>query len=114
MHSGKSFLLTSFFVFTIFIICSYYFNSSWNREEKTCTVTEKIAYMERDTNQIAYTIFTSCGTFALRNDPFANFYSASDLYGKLLAGKTYKLVVGGYAVPTAGRFKNIVEVTETE
>ncbi len=78
------------------------------------TVTAKIIRLERVNNKESskYLIFTEKETFENTDTLLFTKFDSSDLYGKLIAGKTYRLRVYGFRIPLFSMYRNIVEVTE--
>ena len=80
-----------------------------NQQEVTCTVTDKESVRVEDSNQ--YRVYTEdCGTLVVSDTIVGARFNSADIYGQIEPGETYPFKTGGYRIPVASQFPNILEV----
>jgi len=114
MISSHIFRLSFFFgviIVLIIIVFGYlFFEPFLTEKEETITVINT----ERWTGeQGKYFIFTENEVFLNADDYYHNKHNADKLYPKFKKGYTYKVKVVGWYIPYLPRFRNIIEILET-
>jgi prepilin-type N-terminal cleavage/methylation domain-containing protein len=76
------------------------------------TVTDK--GIKEHNGEDTFFVYTNETTFRISDDILeGNFYS-SDMYGKIIVGKTYEFTVKGWRNGTFSAYPNIIEMVEVE
>lgn len=103
-----------FLLIIIFVILSVLFNSIIGAIFFQDEIIVKITRMERINNNESskYLIFTETETFENTDTLLFTKFNSSDLYGKLIVGRIYKLRVYGFRIPLFSMYRNIIEAKE--
>lgn len=75
-----------------------------------CEVTDKAAIGRMDSEGTAstdYRIYTTCGTFAVQDDPLLGQWNSADLYGQIRIGEVYDFEAYGWRNGFMSTFPNI-------
>jgi hypothetical protein len=64
------------------------------------------------TTKDIYMIYCEDETFTIEDELWYWQYSSSDLYGKLVPQKTYKIKVTGFRIPLFSNYRNIVKIID--
>ncbi len=83
-------------------------SSLFNRVEVTCKVTSKESVYKRESHE--YRVYTTCGTFNVRDDVTIVRFNSADLYGSIEPNKVYTFKVGGLRVGYLSLFPNILQI----
>jgi hypothetical protein len=86
-------------------------------ETVTAKVTEKTTVVRptgEGGSKSVYLIYTDRETFSNEDTLFHGKFNSSDLYGKIKAGRTYKMQVYGWRIPFLSMYRNIVSITPTK
>lgn len=87
------------------IACAFH-----NVPGQTFTVTGKERVQKNDDSK--YLVFTDQTTYEVTDSWIHGRWSSSDVYGKLVVGKTYTATLQGYRIPFFSMYPNIIEPKE--
>lgn len=82
--------------------------SLFNRTEVTCKVTSKESVYKNEASE--YRVYTTCGTFNVRDDVTIVRFDSADLYGSIETNKVYTFKVGGLRIGYLSLFPNILQI----
>lgn len=88
---------------------------TFDGDKTSCTVTDKQAIGRTDEdgrNTTDYRVFTSCGTFAVQDDPFIGQWNSADTFGSIQVDKTYDFEAYGWRNGFFSTFPNIKTAIE--
>lgn len=88
---------------------------TYKGEKTDCTVTDKQAIGRTDEdgrNTTDYRVFSSCGTFAVQDDPFIGQWNSADTFGSIQVDKTYNFEAYGWRNGLFSTFPNIKNAIE--
>lgn len=88
---------------------------TFDGDKTGCTVTDKQAIGRTDEdgrNTTDYRVFTSCGTFAVQDDPFIGQWNSADTFGSIQVDKTYDFEAYGWRNGFFSTFPNIKTAIE--
>jgi len=84
-------------------------------EDVTITIKSKERVTGRGGDDSYYLVWTHGETLCVKDSLSFTTWNASDTYGQLEIGKTYKVKVAGWRIPFFSMYRNVVEVYgETE
>lgn len=78
----------------------------------SCVVTEKDRTNDRDGNSEMRIYTENCGTLVVKDNLLKGFWSSSDVYASIDAGKTYDFKATGFRIPIISSFPSIYEANE--
>lgn len=76
----------------------------------TVTDKERVVKNDGEKTESYYLVFSKEETFSIRDDWYNGRFGASDTYGSLEQGKTYKLRVSGWRVKLFSWYRNVLDV----
>lgn len=78
--------------------------------DQTFTVTGKERVSSNDSSN--YLVFTDVTTYTVADTWVHGRWSSSDVYGKLVVGKTYTATLQGFRIPFLSMYPNIIDPVE--
>ena len=105
---GVGFFLIFLFFAVLFNVVSYA-----NSDQVRFTVTDKQTKMTCDGKSSCsdkYLVYTDSGTYEITDSLILFRFNSSDVYGRLIVGKTYRADAYGWRVPFLSMYQNLDNV----